>query len=183
MNDKTLTRYVINARNPGDEISIPESERITVVAALDRGVLVDAEPEIVEELATAGLRVKALPDPHVIKLFTYRIDTESGTTPELPEEFADAQGGASEAGEDVNHLVQLVGPAQESWLAVLAERGVRVVESVGPFSYYVRADSDTVAALRGLPFVAWTGRLEPAYKVNPVLLGLEVEDSAAVGGD
>ncbi|MGH9153070.1 MAG: S8 family serine peptidase [Acidimicrobiales bacterium] len=165
------TRYVVTSPSPGADVALPEGDEVTVVAALDRGLLVDAEPARAEELAAAGLRVKALPDPHAITLFSYRIDTASGTVPELPEAMAHAAGdGTEDEAADHNHLVQLVGPAQESWLAVLAERGVRVVEAVGPFAYYVRADAGTVASLRGLPFVAWAGRLEPAYKVNPVLL-------------
>jgi subtilisin family serine protease/Mg-chelatase subunit ChlD len=180
-------RYVVTSRIPGAEVSLPEDDQVTVVAPLDRGLLVDAEPERAEAMADSGLRVKALPDPHVINLFTYRIDTESGTLPEVPEALRGRTAGEpdseseseAEAGEpDLNHLVQLVGPAQESWLAVLAERGVRVVEPVGPFAYYVRADAATVAALEGLPFVDWAGRLEPAYKVNPVLLAPEREAEA-----
>ena len=76
---------------------------------------------------------------------------------------------ADDAG-GVNHLIQLVGPVQESWLATLAERGIRLVEAVSPHAYYVRADAETVTAAGALPFVEWTGPLAPAYKVNPELL-------------
>ncbi|MFP5319996.1 MAG: S8 family serine peptidase [Acidimicrobiia bacterium] len=176
------TRYVITSRAPGGEVVLPEGDDVTVVAPLDRGLLVDAEPDRAEELAARGLRLKALPDPHTISLFSYRIDTEGGTAPELPAAFSTSDTRAEGDDPDLNHLVQFVGPSQESWLAVLAERGVRVVESLGPFAYYVRADAPTVAALQALPFVAWAGRLEPAYKVNPVLLGAEEEARGSAAG-
>ncbi len=177
-------RYVLTSRSPDGEVVLPEGDDVRLVAALDRGLLVDAEPDRAEQFAAAGLRVKAFRDPHVINLFSYRIDTESGTPPELPEAMVGGPTGDATEGDgpDLNHLVQLVGPAQESWLAVLAERGVRVVEAVGPFAYYVRADADTVAALQALPFVEWAGRLEPAYKVNPVLLAADDAEADEASG-
>ena len=180
-------RYVVTPRRPDSEaVAVTEDESVRVVVALDRGVLVDAEPERAEELAAAGLRVKELPDPHTLRLFDYSIDTRDDVVPDLPESLqlpppeTEADGEASAA--DVNHLVQLVGPAQESWLSAIAERGVRLVEAVSPLAYYARSDAATVAALRDLPYVAWTGRLEPAYKVNPVLLtGLAEQKQPGLG--
>ncbi len=168
-------RYVVTARD--HDLTLPEGEGVEVVATLDRGVLVDIEPERAQALTSSGLRVKALPDPHHLNFFSYRIDTETGRLPDLPPEFSAPGSGAREADGSVdhNHVVQLVGPAQESWLAAIEQSGVEVVEPVGPFGYLVRADAGTVTALRSLPFVAWTGRLEPAYKVNPVLLAPDTE--------
>lgn len=168
-------RYIITARDPGARAEAELPVDVRVVAALDRGQLVDAEPQSVQELEARGFRVKQLRDPHLIRFFSYEIDTERGITPQTPPEFQ----GQPES-EVVNHLVLLAGPAQESWLATLAERGVRLVEPVSPFAYFVRADADTVAGLSALPFVEWTGPLEPAYKVNPVLLGL-VDEAPGVG--
>ncbi|WP_256840721.1 S8 family serine peptidase [Ornithinimicrobium cryptoxanthini] len=163
-------RYVITARDPGARAEAELPDDVRVVAALDRGQLVDAEPQSVQELEARGFRVKQLHDPHLIRFFSYEIDTERGTTPQTPPEFRDQT-----ESEGVNHLVLLAGPAQESWLATLAERGVRLVEPVSPFAYFVRAEAGTVAGLSALPFVEWTGPLEPAYKVNPLLLGLQDE--------
>lgn len=163
-------RYVITARDPGARAEAELPDDVRVVAALDRGQLVDAEPQSIQELEARGFRVKQLHDPHLIRFFSYEIDTERGTTPQTSPEFEEQT-----ESEGVNHLVLLAGPAQESWLATLAERGVRLVEPVSPFAYFVRADAGTVAGLSALPFVEWTGPLEPAYKVNPVLLGLEDE--------
>ena len=135
------------------------------MSPLDRGFVVDADEHQVERLEKEGWRVKAVRDPHTIRLFTYEIDTAAGVLPPTPPGFAPVEAGAG-----VNHLIQLVGPVQESWLAMLAERGIRLVEAVSPHAYYVRADAETVASATALPFVEWTGPLVPAFKVNPELL-------------
>jgi subtilisin family serine protease len=159
-----IERYVIVHRT---EVGRPivEADGVSVVSPLDRGFVVDADARQVERLEKEGWRVKAVRDPHTIRLFTYEIDTAGGGLPATPPEFAPV-----EAGGGVNHLIQLVGPVQESWLATLAERGIRLVEAVSSHAYYVRADAETVASATALPFVEWTGPLAPAFKVNPELL-------------
>lgn len=167
-------RYVVTARPAGPaEAALPEDVR--VVATLDRGRLIDAEPARAAALSEQGYRVKHLPDPHRIRLFSYTIDTAANTVPTVPAEFDPAI-----EQEAVNHLVKLVGPVQESWLVTLAERGVRLIEPVSPYAYFARADAGTIAGLASLPFVEWTGPLQPAYKVNPLLLGLE-SDAPGLG--
>lgn len=158
-------RYIVTSRTAGAEVSLPEDA--SVVATLDRGQLVDTEPATAAALEEQGLRVKLLVDQHLIRFFSYEIDTRRAEQPEIP------PGLESESDDGVNHLVQLSGPAQESWLATLAERGVRLVEPVSPYAYFVRADGATIAGLAALPFVDWTGPFQPAYKVNPVLLGAD----------
>ncbi len=157
-------RYVITHRTEGDR-PVVEAEVVSVVSPLDRGFVVDADERQVERLEQEGWRVKAVRDAHTIRLFTYEIDTASGKLPPTPPGFAPV-----EAADGVNHLIGLVGPVQESWLATLAERGIRLVEAVSPHAYYVRADAESVAAATALAFVEWTGPLAPAYKVNPELL-------------
>jgi subtilisin family serine protease/Mg-chelatase subunit ChlD len=157
-------RYVITHRTERDR-PIVEAEGVSVVSPLDRGFVVDADERQVERLEKEGWRVKAVRDPHAIRLFTYEIDTAEGALPPTPPGFPPVEAAAG-----VNHLIQLVGPVQESWLATLAERGIRLVEAVSPHAYYVRADAETMAAATALPFVEWAGPLAPAYKVNPELL-------------
>ena len=157
-------RYVIIHRTEVDR-GIVEADGVGIVSALDRGFVVDADERQVERLEQDGWRVKAVRDPHTIRLFTYEIDTERGELPPPPPGFEPV-----EATEGVNHLIQLVGPVQESWLAMLAERGIRLVEPVSPHAYFVRADAGIVASATALPFVEWTGPLAPAFKVNPELL-------------
>ena len=172
---KKPKRYILTRRSatvrPGAETRQPafaETDGVSIIARLDHGLLIDTDEAQAARLEQEGWRVKELRNAHRIRLFSYEIDTVGGAEPPLPPEFE--RGGESNDPE-INHLVQLVGPVQESWLAVFAERGIRVVEPVGPYAYFVRADANRVKALETLPFVEWTGPLLPAYKVNPVLLG------------
>lgn len=157
-------RYVIIHRTDADR-RLAEADDVAIVSPLDRGFIVDANKRQLARLEKQGWRVKAVRDPHTIRLYTYVIDTATGGVPKMPAGFA-----AAETGAGINHLVQLVGPAQESWLTTLSERGIRLVEAIGPHAYFVRADAETVASIKALPFVEWTGPLAPAYKVNPKLL-------------
>jgi subtilisin family serine protease len=168
-------RYVIVHRTEVDR-PIVETDGVSVVSALDRGFVVDADERQVERLEQEGWRVKAVRDPHTIRLFTYEIDTAGGNLPPTPPGFP-----VVEAADSVNHLIQLVGPVQESWLATLAERGIRLVEAVSPHAYYVRASAATVASATALQFVEWTGPLAPAYKVNPELLSGNPEVGTDLG--
>lgn len=168
-------RYVITDRTEGDR-RITEAEGVSVVSPLDRGFVVDADERQVERLEKEGWRVKVVRDPHTIRLFTYAIDTAEGKLPPTPSEFPPFENAGG-----VNHLMQLVGPVQESWLATLAERGIRLVEAVNPHAYYVRGDAETVAGAMALPFVEWTGPLAPAYKVNPDLLSGNPEIGTELG--
>lgn len=168
-------RYVIIHRTDADR-AITEADGVGVVSALDRGFVVDAEERQIERLENEGWRVKAVRDPHTIRLFTYEIDTAEGELPPTPPGFPPV-----EASEGINHLIQLVGPVQESWLATLAERGIRLVEAVSPHAYYVRADAETVASATALPFIEWTGPLAPALKVNPELLSGNPEVGTDLG--
>lgn len=169
-------RYIITSHGANDRRealtgrpSLMEAEGVSIIARLDHGLLIDTNEAQALRLEQAGWRVKEQRNAHRIRLFSYEIDTETGEVPPTPPEFESLR--RAEADEpNINHLVQFVGPVQESWLAVFAERGIRIVEPVGPYAYFVRADADTVKALEALPFVEWTGPLKPSYKVNPVLL-------------
>jgi hypothetical protein len=140
-------RYVIIHRTEVDR-RVVEADGLAVVSPLDRGFVVDADELQLERLEKQGWRVKAVRDPHTIRLFTYEIDTAAGRLPQMPAGFA-----AVEAAAGINHLIQLVGPVQESWLTTLAERGIRLVEAVSSHAYFVRADAETVASAKALPFV------------------------------
>lgn len=171
-------RYIVTPRTPAEGV-VPESDEIAVVVRLDHGALVDTDVKNAARLEQSGWRVKEVRDAHTIRIFDYVIDTKSGAVSPKPPRFKSSARAEDEAGR--NHLIKLAGPVQESWLAVLADRGVQVVEAIGPLAYYVRADAATVNGLRALPFVEWTGPLTPALKVNPVLLAGNARAKAGKG--
>lgn len=162
-------RYFISSRGPDEDPALVEEEGVKLVVRLDRGFVADLKPEAVDRLNRQGLRLKPLIGINELRLFDYVIDVQKGQTPALP-----ALPGATPTTETEvptrNFLVQFAGPLQESWLSVLQQRGVHAIEPVGPYGYFVQADQSEINNLRGLSFVAWVGRFEPAHKVNPVLL-------------
>lgn len=166
------TRYIITPRGTS-EATMPEVEGVTFLTQLDHGALIETDSAGAKRLEKSGWRVKEVRDPHTIQLFDYKIDTTTEALPSAPLGFDTSEQPEEEAGH--NFLIQLAGPIQESWLAIMAERNVRLVEPVGPSAYYVRGDQSAVESLRALPFVEWTGPLTPWLKVNPVLLGGDVE--------
>ncbi len=171
-------RYIVTPRTSAEGV-VPESDDVAVVVRLDRGALVDTDAKNAARLEQSGWRVKEVRDAHTIRIFNYAIDTRSGAVSPKAPRLKDSAPAEDDVGR--NHLVKLVGPVQESWLAVLADRGVQIVEAIGPLAYYVRADSATVDGLRALPFVEWTGPLTPELKVNPVLLAGNAQAKAAKG--
>ncbi len=58
-----------------------------------------------------------------------------------------------------HYLVQFVGPVKKGWLARITAVGGGVRELYRDFTYVVRADARTVAAIEALPFVRWVGHL------------------------
>jgi Mg-chelatase subunit ChlD len=159
-------RFIVTPRTSAGR-DVPESGDLKVVLRLDHGSLIDADAKSAARLEQAGWRLKEVRDPHSIRIFDYVIDTKTGVVKPTVRRLPGVEGADQEANH--NHLIKLVGPVQESWLGALADRGVRVVEAIGPLAYFVRADAATVSELRGLPFVEWTGPLTPELKVNPAL--------------
>src|SRR6266496_1402970 len=58
-----------------------------------------------------------------------------------------------------HYLVQFVGPVKRGWLARITAVGGGVRELYRDFTYVVRANARTVAAIEALPFVRWVGHL------------------------
>ncbi len=178
-------RYIVTRRDATDraraatwDSAFTETDDVSIIAKLDHGLLIDTDETKAQRLESAGWRVKELKNVHRIRLFSYEIDTRTGKEPTLPLGFGANITEVNQS--EVNHLIQLIGPVQNSWLELLTEHGIRVVEPVGPYSYYVRASAQMIKTLEALPFVAWAGPLRPAYKVDPLLLGLMPEDKAEI---
>ena len=172
------TKAIITAR-PGTRAGIAasglESDASTagveVETVVPEGAVVKGDTGQLETLESQGYRVKLLPDTGVLDLGTVRIDTEAEA--EGPVVPADLELPDELAAEWPHHLVQLVAPPREEWIAAIQSRGVNVVEPTGAYGLFVSAAPEVVAALSGLPFVAWTGAMKPAYKIHSNLAGAE----------
>ncbi len=75
------------------------------------------------------------------------------------------------AGADLQ-LVQLIGPARQSWLDRLEGAGLRVLQYVHPYTFIVWGDLagarlPEVSATEDGGFVRWAGPFSPAYRLQP----------------
>lgn len=136
---------------------------------LPHASLVRGTPEDLQALEAQGFRVKLLPDTNILQIGQHRIDIEAGAA-RLPKGLVVPP--AARAGW-IHHLVQFVGPIQPEWVAALEERGADVVEPVGPYGMFVVCSDADAQALKSLDFVAWVGRLEPAWRLHDNLAGLK----------
>lgn len=66
-------------------------------------------------------------------------------------------------------VLQLDGPLTPQRRADLLSAGVELGEYLPQHAYLVRADAISTAALRNLPFVAWLGRFDSAWRIDPEL--------------
>ena len=69
------------------------------------------------------------------------------------------------------YLVQCRGTVRPEWETALAQTGAAVLAYVPDNAYLVRATVATMLAIGRLSFVRWTGYDQPAFRVDPTLLG------------
>lgn len=65
------------------------------------------------------------------------------------------------------YIVQFSGPVEQGWKDSLASRGVTLLEYIPDFAFKVRMNMGMVQTIRELPFVAYVGVFQPAFKISP----------------
>ncbi len=115
------------------------------------------------ELQNAGIRLTKMDNPFELTLGGERFDLLEAQV--LRDRFMPYQ--ADPSGDF--HLVQFQGPVRSEWLRELRATGVRVVQPIQPFSYYVWASSEQISAARSISNVRATSPLLPEWKVQPHL--------------
>jgi hypothetical protein len=78
-----------------------------------------------------------------------------------------------------NYLVQLEIQPLAAVKRRIMEAGGEVIGFVPPQTYLVRAETEAMKAIEGLPFVRWTGPYAPAYK-TPAALRATLQSDAAM---
>lgn len=143
------------------------------------GVLVAGNSKALEELGNGPARVKLLPDTNLLRLYDHVVDIEAddvldgvSTRRRVPLDDAD---------EWIHHLAQLDGPPTPAWLAAVAATGIDVVEPLGPYGLFLCGSPAQAAQVAELPFVAWLGPMQPAWRVAPSLEGESGETQVRIG--
>ncbi len=130
------------------------------------GVLVRGNEQQFAKLEKKGFRIKLLSDTNILVVGAYEINIEE-KLPRLPKGLR-----VPKSRQKVwrHHLVQLIGPPTEEWIHEIEAQGLDVVEKISSYGLFVVGNAEDVSKLKKMPFVAWTGLFQPAYKVSARLL-------------
>lgn len=117
-------------------------------------------------LAAAGLPVTIYPDAGQVRVNHWAFDPLREGEPTLaPAQRLHGSGAAF-------RLVQLWGPATDSWVAAIEQTGLKVLQYYPHNTYLTWGTLAQAEAAAMLNFVRWQGALHPAYKANNSLSGL-----------
>jgi len=116
-------------------------------------------------VALAGLPAGA--DGPRILLDAYQFDPLV-SVPGVP---ANLTAQAPAPGQAAYYIAQCTGPIKDSFKQQMQAQGARLLEYVPEYAFHVRATPEQAAAMRSLAFVRWVGLIQPAYKLEPGLLG------------
>lgn len=141
------------------------AEGCVVKSQLPNGTLVQGTPQSLESLQKLGYRVKLLPNTHLLRVGPVTIDIEAAP-PVLSQDLTVGAGTPWR-----HHLVQCIAPPIPEWRAQISQTGASIIELVGPYGLYVLGSPDQLGSVAALPFVAWTGPFQPAYRVDNSLAG------------
>jgi subtilisin family serine protease len=169
-----LSAAPLQAGSESVVVRVPPQARAQVTAAgvqptldLDYGSFrwLELKAADLTRLAARGVPHTVVPDARQVRVPGFRFDPIGDGEPKLP---TDRLADASRPG---FRLIQLAGPAQESWLPRLAGSGARVLQYYPHHTYLVWAAPAASEAVGGLEFVRWQGLFHPGYKVNADLRG------------
>ena len=143
---------------------------ISPTAELDYGSFawLGLSPADFARLEASELSFEIIPDPYRLTLAEQRFDPLQSQ----PNLAADWTTGARAAGPDFQ-LIQVIGPTQSDWLALLEADGYQVLQYIEPFTYVVWGDPSVAGArAEDHSFVRWQGAFDPAFRVQTANQGL-----------
>ena len=156
-------------------VSGPEQDRLAedlpVIENYPGFLLVRLPQEAVAKIATR-YPVEDITEQYRIRTGQRRLDTDLPRVDHLGKTRAHPDyKGVSKLSPGAHHyLVQFIGPVKKEWLAELTRAGGKLQSPYAGFSYVVRADEVSLAAIAALPFVRWTGHLCHSDRVAPSVM-------------
>lgn len=167
MTDKAIVRGRQGAASADAADALGASADVEVQHDLGDAQLVVGGRAQLDALAASGARVKLLPNTNLIRFYDQVVDIESADMLEnVPSRRRVPR---AEQGAWPHHVVQLDGPPIASWVGDIEALGVEVVEPVGAYGLFVVGTPDQMRAVADLPFVAWAGPFEPAWRISPTM--------------
>ena len=72
------------------------------------------------------------------------------------------------------YIVQFRGPVQEAWKNGVRKAGGEILEYIPDYAYKVYMTPEQAAQIGRQPAVVWTGIFQPAFKIDPTLIGADL---------
>ena len=129
------------------------------------------------KLSTSGLIFTEDQSAGQVQVWNYRFDPLKDGEPNLPKEQrlnADTFGNAG------FRLVQLIGPARDTWLTQLSDNGLIILQYYPFNTYLVWATAAQSQQVNAFSFIRWQGYFHPIYRLSPSLasMGGEIKNIA-----
>jgi hypothetical protein len=139
-----------------------ESMRLSILYIFPYGILIEGNESEMLKLEALNYRVKAYRHTNLLKVGDYTIDTKGPPVAipkglSVPADLADAW---------THHLVLLNGPRDAGWLNDISQVVDEIVEPISAYGLFVIATPRQMDAVKQLPFVAWSGPFQPAYRIH-----------------
>ncbi len=140
---------------------------IPSLATYNSSRLAYANASVVSLLQTRGFLVEKIRNGSMTGRGAYRFDVRFGE-PTIPSDLGIA---TSDSPNYDKYMLKFIGPVKEEWTREVESLGVRLLEYLPYFSFVAAASEETVLNVAKCGFVSWTGLYQPAYKLNPDLIG------------
>ncbi len=157
-----VTSHAVSAE--ADHRPLFRSLKLKTIARSDTSFVFDADDAQIAALTKAGLHVKTLPDPDVVRIGGATINTKNPPTLAPRDDVPSARQSTW-----THHVVQLVAPPNPAWIRSIQATGVTVMDRLGVYGLSVRGTPDEVAAVAKQPHVAWTRAIAPVWRIAPEL--------------
>ncbi|MGB9176245.1 MAG: S8 family serine peptidase [Methanoregula sp.] len=166
-----------------------------VLATYPDALLADVTEEQLGSLRKKGIQAEVQKNNQMIRLRSIEFDSSKVPTP--PQKLQLKATDMKRKEKNV-WIVQFVGPAKPEWGEELSSLGAQTGGYIPENAFLVNMPPDTAEKVKQLPFVAWVGVYEPAFKISPLLAGkkgkftsaelrtmklVEFSDKSALGGN
>lgn len=147
------------------------SQEINVIEQYQGFVLADVAEHQIENIAKR-FPVEDITAQYVLPAGQRNLNTsiprlsDNGSTLSHPDyhEHSEVDSGAH------NYLIQFAGPIKSEWLDQVTSVGGTLQSPHASFSYVVKTDERTLAAINALSFVRWVGHLCHQDRIDPLVL-------------
>lgn len=142
-----------------------------VLATYPAFLLAEADSGQISSLKNQGFDIELQENSQMIRLRAVEFDT-SKKAPQVPQNLS-LRSVDLDAVDKNYWILQFVGPIKDEWKSEITQSGGELQNYIPENAFLVKMDIETKEKVQKLDFVNWIGLYEPAYKVNPLLMGIK----------